>query len=145
VKRERDARGDRSMNGYALGQAAALLRRLAFQVNRAAKGGGVEAIHDLRVSCRRLRECLRVFSQFYPAGARRKVRVRLDQVMDLASQVRDRDIALEYIKKASISSDSALRRALVRERDEAVLRLSEELKRWGRQDFSRRWRAKLAL
>jgi CHAD domain-containing protein len=145
VKRKRDAQADRSMNGYALDQASALLRRLAFQVNRTAKAGGVEAIHDLRVSIRRLRECLRVFSQFFPAGAQRKIRARLDEVMDLASQVRDCDIALEHFKKASIPSDSVSRRTLAREREEGAQRLAEKLERWGRRDFSRRWRAKLAL
>jgi CHAD domain-containing protein len=131
------------MGGHALEQASAHLGRLAFQVNRASKAGGVEAVHDLRVSIRRLRECLRVFRQFFPAGAGRKIRSRMDKVMGLASAVRDRDIALEHLEKAAAPSSSPLRRTLAREREEAMQRLSEALDGWSRRDFSRKWRAKL--
>ena len=41
------------MREYALQQTAILLRRLAFQVNRAAKNRGADDIHDLRVAIRR--------------------------------------------------------------------------------------------
>jgi len=36
-----------------------LLRRFAFEATRAAKPGNSEAVHDLRVSIRRLAHCLR--------------------------------------------------------------------------------------
>ena len=47
------------MREYARLHTAILLRRLAYQLTRAAKSADPESIHDLRVSIRRLSGCLR--------------------------------------------------------------------------------------
>ena len=62
------------MRDYALAQTAILLRRLAFQANRAARTGDADAVHDLRVAIRRLSRCLRTFAQFYPDNSWKRMR-----------------------------------------------------------------------
>ena len=78
---------------YAQGQASDLLRRMAFQSNRVTRVKQEETVHDLRVSIRRLTQCLRVFEQFFPQDRAKGLRRKLGDILDLASEVRNRDIA----------------------------------------------------
>src|SRR5205085_11543792 len=108
-----------TMREYALQQTAILLRRLAFQVNRAAKARGADDIHDLRVAIRRFSRALRLFAQFYPAGSWKKIRRQLSDLMDRAGNVRERDIALEMLAKAELRPASSVARRLETERRHA--------------------------
>jgi len=130
---------------YATDQASVLLRRMAFQVSRTSQLKDADAVHDLRVSIRRLTECLRVFDQFFPQGKTKRVRRKLDALMDLASEVRNRDIALMLLRRAAIPAGPPLLGTLAQERDGAVRVLREALKRWGRHGSHRRWRSRLGL
>lgn len=133
------------MRAYALQQARTLLRRLAFQVSRAARPGDPDAVHDLRVAIRRFTRALRVFSQFVPHGKARKVRRELQDIMDLAAAVRDRDIALELLAEARVPAGSAVATALRRERKDAESKLRAAVRRLGRDGFSQKWRIGLRL
>jgi CHAD domain-containing protein len=144
-KKPRRIAGDLPVCEYAKEQTATLLRRLAFQASRTAKMADVDAIHDLRVSIRRLAQCLRVFRQFFPREKTRKIRRELEAVMDLASKVRDRDIALQLLANAPPLSDSSLRQVLSEERTEAERSLVIALERWNRRSFHKRWRSRLGL
>ncbi len=131
------------MREYARQQTAVLLRRFAYQLNRAMKQGDARAVHDLRVASRRLSRALRVFAQFFPDGAWKKIRRELGELMDLASGVRDRDIALEFLAGVpraggAVESIESELRGLRRE-------LTLELRRWRARGFSRKWRRKLGL
>jgi CHAD domain-containing protein len=130
---------------HATEQASALLRRMAFQATRTSKLTDADAIHDLRVSIRRLTQCLSVFHQFFPSGEAKKVRRKMSALMDLASEVRNRDIALDLLKRAAIPAGSSLARTLLREREQAERALREALKRWSRRDAHRKWRSWLDL
>jgi CHAD domain-containing protein len=121
------------------------LRRLAFQANRTARRCDTGAVHDLRVSIRRLGQCLRAFGQFFSRKSGRKFQKRLSAVMDLASAVRDRDIAMELLAAARIPSDSALVQALAQERTGAERSLVATLERWSRHSFQKKWRSRLEL
>lgn len=136
---------DVSMRDYAAGQTSTLLRRLAFQANRTARQRDADAVHDLRVSIRRLAQCLRVFCQFFPRERGKKSRRRLATVMDLASAVRDRDIAMGLLGAARIPSGSALVQGLSEERAEAERSLVGTLERWSRRGFQKKWRSRLEL
>jgi len=118
---------------------------LAFQANRTARRSDAGAVHDLRVSIRRLAQCLRIFGQFFPRERGKKFQKRLSAVMDLASAVRDRDIALELLAAAQIPSDSALVRVLAQERAGAERSLVGTLERWSRRGFQKKWRSRLEL
>ena len=130
---------------YVRSQTATLLRRLAYEVGRAAKSGDAEAIHDLRVAIRRFSRCLRVFSQFYPDGAARKIRRRLSSLMAAAGAVRDVDIAMELLENAGSGSQRQIVSKLKQMRRQANQELFEEVRHWNRQRFSKRWREALGL
>src|ERR1051326_7301152 len=133
------------MREYARLQTAILLRRFAFQVNRAARSGDPESIHDLRVAIRRLSRCLRVFSQFYPDGYWKRIRSHLAELMDAAGTVRDRDIALELLIAAGVAPRAAIVATLRNERRQAAANLMTEIRRWKNRDLSRKWRNRLRL
>src|SRR6202047_2788389 len=95
-----------TMDRFAGAQAARLLGKLAFQVRHAAKHPNEEAIHDLRVSIRRLSQCLREFHKFFPRKKTKGILNKLGRVMDLAAEMRNRDIAIELIGKEASLAES---------------------------------------
>jgi CHAD domain-containing protein len=121
------------------------LRRLAYEVGRAAKSSDAESVHDLRVAIRRLAQCLRVFEQLFPGDKTRKIRRALKGMADLASEVRDRDVAAALLGKAKIAPESELPRRLAEERRAAQRALVTELKQFVRSNLSRKWRSVLEL
>ena len=133
------------MREYVRRETGILLAGLASQLNRAARTGDAEAIHDLRVAVRRLSRCLRVFAPFYPARTWKPMRRRLSGLMDACASVRDRDIAIELLQKAGVPAASPLVRQLDEERRAAEEELRRQLRRWKRDGFSRRWRVRLEL
>ena len=128
------------MSQFAAAQATRLLGKLAFQVRQTAKRPDEEAIRELRVSIRRLTQCLQEFRQFFPHRHSKKILKRLGRVMDLAAEMRDRDVAIELI-----GGDDALTASLRRERGQAKQQLTRALIQWRRRDFSRKWRPWLAV
>jgi CHAD domain-containing protein len=126
-------------------QATRLLGKLAFQVRHAAKNPNEEAIHDLRVSIRRLSQCLREFHQFFPRRETKKILKQLAKVMDLAAEMRNRDIAIELIGKDGRPSESGFISNLRQEREQAKQKLTKTLVQWRRRDFSRKWRPWFAV
>ena len=133
------------MRAHAAEQAAALLGRLAFRLNRAAKLPDADSVHDLRVAIRRFSLCLQVFRQFFPAAERRKIRRQLRRVMDLAAEVRNRDIAMEMARQAGLQPDTPLLATLEDERKQAQKELVARLLHLENRDFSRKWRRRLGL
>jgi CHAD domain-containing protein len=133
------------MLDYARLQTAILLRRLAFQLNRSAKSRDPDSIHDLRVAIRRLNRCLRVFSQFYPGHSWKNCRRQLSDLLQAAGKVRDRDIAIEMLEKAGVPGRAAIVARLKAERQKTGRELLEEIRRWNKRGFSRKWRAALEL
>lgn len=126
-------------------QTGLLLRRLALQVNRAAKSCDEEAVHDLRVSIRRLNRCLRVFSPFYPDGTWKKIRRRLKTLMEAAGPVRDMDIAMEFLAEMGVGKHSPLARRLAGSRRAARRELVREVRSWKERGFAKKWRTTLGL
>ena len=125
-------------------QTDALLRRLAVQINRAAKSADEEAIHDLRVVIRRLSRCLRVFSMFYPGNSWKRLRRRLRTLMDSAAVVRDLDITAELVARAG-AENAALLPVLSEARTRAKRQLQREARLWNARGFSKKWRNALGL
>jgi CHAD domain-containing protein len=130
----------KTMDRFARAQAARLLGKLAIQVRHAAKHPNEDAIHDLRVSIRRFSQCLREFRQFFPGHQTKKILKQVGRVMDLAAEMRNRDIAIELV-----GGDSVLAAHLREEREQAKRKLSKALANWRRRDFSRKWRSWLDL
>jgi hypothetical protein len=63
----------------------------------------------------------------------------------LASEVRDRDIALKLLAGAPPLPDSTLAQSLSQERTEAEKSLVAALDRWNRRGFHKKWRSRLGL
>ena len=127
---------------YALDQVNHLLTRLAFQVHRAAKQPGPDEIHDLRVGIRRFSQGLDVFRDFFPPWEVEKVTKRLKRMMKLTSQIRDRDITLEFLSDVKHTTH---RRRFELERATYEREFSEMVRRWSARDFSAKWRTGLSL
>ncbi|MGE5648037.1 MAG: CHAD domain-containing protein [Acidobacteriota bacterium] len=130
-----------SIRCHAERQTATLLRRMADQAGRAASSDDADTVHDLRVSIRRFSQALRIFRQFFPHGAAKKIRRRLKRLMAAASEVRNRDIALELLEQAGEPRNERL----VEERRRAGKDLRAALKRWSRRNTQQRWRARLGV
>jgi CHAD domain-containing protein len=126
-------------------QTATLLRRLAYQVSQAAKSCDEEAVHDLRVSIRRLNRCLQVFAKFFPDNSAKKIRRRLRTLMEAAGQVRDLDIALGLAADAGLDRKAALLYRMAEARRQARRNLLHEVRLWKGRGFSKRWRTTLGL
>jgi CHAD domain-containing protein len=131
------------MQEYARQQAATLLEKLAVEIDRAARSHGAEGVHDLRVAIRRLGRCLRCFARLYPGHWRKKTIMRLVRLRDLAGAVRDRDIVLELLAKARMSSRSPILIAVAAERRKAHQELLVEIDRWRDRGFIESWREQL--
>ena len=130
------------MHEFAIEQMNHLLSRLAFQVHRAAKKPGPDEIHDLRVSIRRFSQGLDLFRDFFPSWEVKKVTRRLKRMMRLTSQIRDRDITLEFLVDVR---HTAHRKRFERERSTHQREFSQMVRRWSARDFSAKWRNGLSL
>ena len=133
------------MRGYVKEQTTALLAKLAVQIEHSAEDAAPDAIHDLRVSIRRLSRCLRAFAEFYPGRSWKKVRAELSDLLHAAGEVRDRDIALEMLAKAGVTRRSAIVTRLEAVRAEAHAELVEEIRDWRDRKVAIRWRSRLEV
>ena len=120
-----------SIENFAAEHAKRLSKKFDAEVRNTAKRPDEEPIHDLRVSIRRLSQCLSEFRKFLPHGAK-NTRKRLGKLMDLAAEMRNRDIAI-----ALVGTDNPdLVATLGEERDRAKRKLIKALDRWRRRDSS---------
>jgi CHAD domain-containing protein len=133
------------MRRFTAEHVATLLRRLAFRMNRAARSGNPESLHDLRVTIRRFSEALRIFQEFFPHRKAKKIRRRLRNIMDLAAEIRNRDIALGILREAGIPAGAPLLTSLAQERKQAKERLTSHLRRRSLRDIVPEWRRRLDL
>jgi CHAD domain-containing protein len=122
-----------------------LLGRVAFEARDAARLRSPDSVHDLRVSIRRFSQCLRVFRDSFPTGAAKEVRRELRRMMRLASEVRNRDVAIEILKKAGEIADPPLAAALSDERKLAHRTLVKSLEQWNERNRIAKWRSGLNL
>jgi CHAD domain-containing protein len=106
-----------------------------------------EAIHDLRVSSRRLREGLALFAPCYPAAPARRVDRRVRTVTRMLGEIRNRDEAALFFSGLRNKLDAACRSALEsltasleQERGAELARLKEGLCRTAAADFHRQYR-----
>lgn len=134
--------GKTNVQDYATEQLNLLLTRLASRVHHAAKSPGPDEIHDVRVSIRRFSQGLIIFAGLLPKAEVKKVRKRLKEMMRLTSEIRNRDIALEFLLR---SGRAALKSRLQKERAEYQHQFAGIVRRWNARDFSARWRNRLLL
>ena len=137
-------KGNPPIRDFAVQQINRLLSDLAFEAHRATRSRDPEAIHDLRVTIRRFGEALRLFPEFLPHREIKRIRKSLDRMMDVTSEIRNRDIALKYLGKERLK-DPALRARLQRDRRIHEREFARTTRRWASRDFSAKWRTGLSL
>src|SRR5713226_6785 len=133
------------IGNYAREQASTLLRRMAFCAHQAAQDRNTHSIRNLHGAIVHFSECLRVFRRFYPRVQARKVRRRLQKMMELSHEVFSCESALVVIEStgARVSSTALMR--ISRQRNRASQELLRGISRWQRRNVSRKWRTKLGL
>jgi CHAD domain-containing protein len=129
-----------TLEAYVRMRVAGLLDRLEAEVQRAAAERHAEAIHDLRVSIRRLTQALRAFRTLLGKKPSKQVRIALRQVMDIAAEIRSRDIALELFAAARVPDGAPACGRLRQERQAAERRLLTKIRAWHRGKVCERWR-----
>ncbi len=129
-----------TMERFARRQISSLLDNVVFDLHKAEKLKDAEAIHDMRVSIRRLLQALTVFEQYVPNHENKKINKQLQRVMRLSSRVRDLDIALKYLEKHGGLPDG-----MVAKRLDGKRQLTEVLHRLSRPDLSLKWRMRLEV
>jgi CHAD domain-containing protein len=117
-----------------------LLDDAVFEMHSAARLKDPESIHKMRVAIRRLQQGLRVFGQYIPDKASKRIKRELRDVMKIAGEVRNRDIALKLLKK-----NPAILKVLQKQRLEHKRQLITLLRDISRPDLSIKWRTRLEL
>jgi CHAD domain-containing protein len=85
----------------------ASLQETIFSHEVGAQRGEVEAIHDMRVTTRRLRVALSNFAVCFSREASRELKSRLEEIADALGHVRDLDVLLEALATLSAESPAA--------------------------------------
>ncbi len=98
-----------------------------------------EALHGVRVSTRRLQQCLRLFPAFLPKKSARKLKRRLRRLMEHCGLVRNWDIAQVTLKTAKLLSPE-LRARCKAERSRHHAFLISHLERWRGPRSPRHWK-----
>ncbi|MCZ2149263.1 MAG: CHAD domain-containing protein [Bryobacterales bacterium] len=120
-----------------------LLSRLNQEMERLAKQRDADTIHDVRVSNRRLTQALRALRALFAKGVYMETRAQLRTMMELSSEIRNRDIALELCRAAGVPEEAASCLALRREREAASGRLMAEARKWKKKGLPLGWRVAL--
>lgn len=61
-------------------------------------GSDIEAVHDMRVACRRMNSALRLFKPYLPTKRVKKLRGVVEQLRDLLGEARNFDVLLENLQ-----------------------------------------------
>jgi CHAD domain-containing protein len=129
-----------SMHGYAIHQISGLLRRTVMELRNTARVRDAEAIHELRVSIRRLLQALKTFAQYLPDEARDRVHDELRPVIKAAGAVRDCDVVLEMLADSGMNLD-----AIHRQRTDLKRELLATIQPLLKASPSARWRTGLGI
>ena len=134
------------MREYVFAQTIELLHHLAAkikQLRHTPPDLDPDAIHDVRVAIRRLRQCLRVFSKFYPDNSWKKIRRELAGVMQSCGRVRDHDIAIGLLTESGLPVDSKLVLRLQEKRRTADRGLRHDLADWKHRGLGKKFQSHL--
>jgi len=119
-----------------------LLDKMAAAFKKAQRRPGPAAIHDVRVSIRRLRQCLNIFEAQFPGQSVEKINNRIHKVLKAAGKLRNFDIAMELLKQSK-QTDRILVRALREDRKEGAKAIQDRLAKLSEKNSVEKWRARL--
>ena len=113
---------------YAVKETKLRLKRFSKNLRHAAKHPeDPEAIHDLRVSIRRVVQAFKTFSDLLDPAPVKKLRKRLHKMMDLCAAVRNCDVGLVLLDQIGVTTGTSVSR-LKKMRGEAAEKLHRRLK-----------------
>ena len=78
-------------------------------------GEDIEALHDMRVASRRLREALEIFEDCFPPKTYDRLYARVRRVTRALGRARDADVAVEYFAKLLADSPSLIEQVALQE------------------------------
>lgn len=137
------------MAAYAAQVLETLFRNAAYGIRKALDKPDEENIHDLRVTCLRLRHAVRLFGKLFGARRARKIRRRLGDLQELLADVRAGDVALRVLGSEPVAAalNPRERKKLIGElnleRRKALRTLRLRLRKVQRSDNLQRWRNRL--
>jgi len=119
-----------------------LLLRLAVCAGKVQLDPDAEAVHDLRVTIRRLNQAIRIFVPGEQRRDARKIRRMLRKVMDAAGEVRDRDIALQLLAEAQVPARAGLMAAIEDQRETARAKVKRKAAKLAGDEFVNKWKTR---
>ena len=128
------------MRAFAVSQTTALVVGAADALGVAAKSPGVEAVHKMRVSIRRLQQALRLFRQFFRNRGVERLRKQLKEVMTAAGELRNYDIAIALARRLGTPVPSLAERRIA-----AKQQLSDVLLHTVQPGLRERWMRELGI
>ena len=128
-----------SSPGQAPARAIDLLDHLAAQIRRTIPRPDERHVHDLRVAIRRFRQALAMFKACLVTEETKGLANSLKQILSLAGEVRDCDIAAKLLKKIEERPPAAVGR-LRRQRERILV---AALKTWIQGDQLSHWQTQL--
>lgn len=130
---------------FARDRLSVLLERLDKEWRSCGQVSDADAVHDFRVALRRFGEALRLFRDLVPKAGWKQVRAERRQVMGLAGNTRDVDIARETFVYSDVTLPPDLDQFLVNERAMAEAALRAALAVGLTTEFAKRWDQTLRL
>jgi CHAD domain-containing protein len=130
------------MREFAEAQVNARLERVVAEIERMRTEMTEDAVHDLRVSIRRLAQALRLFGELLGKKAARALRQQVRPLLKCAGEVRNRDIAIAIVRRSKTPGAPALVRTLKEERTAAMNQLHVLLEAFHGVDLRRQWARK---
>jgi hypothetical protein len=129
-----------SMREYAVAKTGTLLEEAVAAIQHAAETPDESAVHKMRVAIRRLQQALRLFRQYLKSGGVEHVKTRLRAIMQIAGELRNRDIGIELL--ADAGGDTA---HFAKQRLAYNQQLSDVLEQYANPQLLEAWRHKLGL
>jgi CHAD domain-containing protein len=121
--------GRKPISSYAAKETSVRFNRFSRNVRHGAKDPeDPDAIHDLRVSIRRLVQACKTFGELLDPAPVKHLRRRLRKLMDLCAAVRNCDVALTLLGEAGATTDASASR-LKKMRGQAAEKLHRYLKK----------------
>jgi hypothetical protein len=129
-----------SMREYAVAKTGTLLGEAVAAIQYAAETADEPAVHKMRVAIRRLQQALRLFRQYLKSGGVEHVKTRLRAIMQIAGELRNRDIGIELLADAGAGTAE-----FAKQRLQYNEQLSDLLKEYANPELLAAWRHKLGL
>jgi len=121
-----------------------LLQKFSLQVMKTLRSRqDPDAIHDFRVSIRRLVQAVDIFEPWFTPAELRPICQQLKTFASAAGEIRNADIALEILAKSGANNVARWSEQLHERRKASERRLLPVLRRWVTGKRAAKWRAQL--